>query len=66
MLLLPVWEQSSFQGQLGLIMRERSEQVLSESMTPPAFADTNVAFLKKAFVGHQKSEGLNDTNHVLP
>jgi len=51
---------------LGLVMRQNPERVLSKAMAPPAFADTDVAFLKMAFAGPQKVEHTGDDTHLRP
>lgn len=53
-------------NQLGLVMRQHPERVLSEVTASPAFADADVAFLKEAFAGPQKVEHTGDDNHLLP
>jgi len=47
-------------NQLGLVMRQHPERVLSEAAASPAFADADVAFLKETFAGQQKMEHRGD------
>jgi hypothetical protein len=53
-------------NRLGLVMRQHPDRVLSEATTSPAFPDSDVAFLKKAFAKQQNAGNAVRGNTSLP
>ncbi len=51
---------------LGLVMRQHPERVLSEAIASPAFADADVAFLRKAFAEQQNVDPTGNNHYLLP
>jgi hypothetical protein len=53
-------------NRLGLVMQQHPKRVLFEAIAPPAFPDSDIAFLKEALGSRQNSGNASHRNTPLP